>query len=89
MKRFELSLIGIIGILVIFIGVTNFAQSQELTCLRLYHDIKELSNTPEMQLAEQETIQKHRNMIFEYVETGCPDFNDLEFIYNHYKQNLP
>ncbi|MGI0097074.1 MAG: hypothetical protein ACREAJ_01670 [Nitrosopumilaceae archaeon] len=89
MNRFELSLIGVIVVLVIFIGITNFAESKELTCLRLYHDIKELSSTPEMQFAEQEAMQQAKNMIFEYVETDCPDFQNLELIYNNYKQNFP
>ena len=89
MKRFELSLIGVIVVLVIFIVITNFAESKELTCLRLYHDIMEISHTPEMQLADQEATQKHKNMIFEYVEKDCPDFQDLELIYDNYKQNFP
>jgi len=62
-------------------------ESKELECLRLYKDINEMSRTTEMQLAESETIHMHRNLVFEYVEKDCPDFNDLEFIYNNYKQN--
>jgi len=88
MKTFEFGLISVVVVLTIFLIATNFAESNELICLRLYQDINEISRTPEMQLAEQEAIQKHRNWIFEYVEKDCPDFFDLEFIYNHYKQNL-
>ena len=81
-------LIGIIVILVIFITGSNFAESKELDCLRLYQDINDISRTSGFALAEGETIEKHRNWIFEYVEKDCPDFRDLEFIYNHYNQNL-
>ena len=42
-----------------------------------------------MQLAERETIQMHKNLVFEYVEKDCPDFQDLELIYDNYKQNFP
>jgi len=89
MKRFELSLMSVIVVLVIFIGITNFAESKELECLRLYKDIREVSKTTEMQLAERETIQMHKNLVFEYVEKDCPDFQDLELIYDNYKQNFP
>ena len=41
-----------------------------------------------MALAERETIDMHRSLVFEYVENNCPDFPDLEFIYNNYKQNI-
>ena len=77
----------IVAILITWIVSQNFIESKELVCLRLYKDINELSRTNEMQLAERETVQKHRDLIFEYVETDCPDFQDLDFIYNNYKQN--
>jgi len=81
--------ICVIVVLIIFIIGTNLAESKELICLNLYKDINEISRTSGFALAEGETIEKHRNWIFEYVEKDCPDFRDLEFIYNHYKQNLP
>jgi len=80
---------GIVAILVTLIILQNFGESKELICLRLYKDINELSRTNEMQLAESEAIYKHKNLIFEYVEKDCPEFQDLEMIYNNYKQNYP
>ena len=62
---------------------------EELECLRLYKDIREISRTDGMALAERETIDMHQNLIFEYVEKKCPDFPDLEFMYDNYKQNIP
>ena len=61
---------------------------EELECLRLYKDIREISRTDGMTLAERETIDMHKSLVFEYVEKDCPDFPDLEFIYNNYKQNI-
>jgi hypothetical protein len=80
---------GILAILITMIVLQNFVESKELACLRLYKDINELSRTSEMQTAESEAIHKRQNMIFEYVEKSCPDFHDLELIYNNYKQNYP
>lgn len=61
---------------------------KELECLRLYKDIREVSRTPEMQVADQQTINIHKTLVFEYVEKKCPDFQDLEFWYDNYKQNM-
>ncbi|MCH7561913.1 MAG: hypothetical protein IIC67_11240 [Thaumarchaeota archaeon] len=61
---------------------------EELECLRLYKDIREISRTDGFALAERETINLHKSLVFEYVEKDCPDFPDLEFIYNNYKQNI-
>ena len=41
-----------------------------------------------MSLAERETINSHKNLVFAYVEKNCPNFPDLEFIHNNYKQNI-
>lgn len=57
--------------------VQNFTESKELTCLNLYKDINEIARTSEMALSERETVQKHKDLIFEYVENDCPDFEDL------------
>lgn len=89
MNKIELGLVGIIVAMGIFIIITNFAESKELTCLRLYQDIRELSRTPEMQLAEREALLKQKDQVFEYVEKNCPDFQDLEILYDNYKQNFP
>ena len=66
----------------------SYAEYEELECLRLYKNIRELSHTPEIALADQQTITIHKNLVFEYVEKNCPDFPDLEFIYDNYKQNI-
>lgn len=88
-KVLIIGLIGIISILGTLVVVQNFSESKELSCLHLYRDINEISHTNEMVLAEHETIQKHKDLIFEYVEKDCPDFHDLKSIYNNYKQNVP
>lgn len=82
-------LLIIIGISIILAGSLTvvFSQQTEMECLRLYKDIRELSRTPEMYLAEQQTIDMHKNFVFQYVKKNCPDFSDLEFLYNNYKQN--
>lgn len=82
-----ISLIGIIVILGTLVVVQNFVESKELSCLRLYKDIHGISRTNEMQLAEREAIQKHKDLIFEYVEKDCPYFQDLDLIYSNYKPN--
>jgi len=79
----------IIGIIIILAGSLTvvFSQQTEMECLRLYKDIRELAGTPEMSLAERQTIELHKSLVFEYVEKNCPDFSDLEFMYNNYNQN--
>lgn len=82
-------LAGIIAILVTLVVLQTFTESKELVCLRLYKDINELSRNAEMYTAEPEVVYKHKVLIFEYVEKTCPDFQDLEIIYNNYKQTFP
>ena len=84
-----ITLAGIIALLITLIVLQTFADSKELGCLRLYKDINELSRSAEMSIAESETVYKHKVLIFEYVEKACPDFQDLELIYNNYKQTFP
>lgn len=82
-------LAGIIAVLVTLVVLQTFTESKELVCLRLYKDINELSRSAEMYTAEPEAVYKHKVLIFEYVEKTCPDFQDLEIIYNNYKQTFP
>lgn len=82
-------LVGIIALMSSLIVLQTFVESKELTCLRLYKDINELSRSVEMSIAESETVYKHKVLIFEYVEKACPDFQDLKLIYNNYKQTYP
>ena len=57
---------------------------EELECLRLYKNIREISRTDGMALAEYETIDMHKNLIMEYVDIGCPNFPDLKFWSDNY-----
>ena len=82
-------LAGVISLLITLVVIQNLAESKELVCLRLYKDISALSRTAEMSLAESEAIYKHKDLIFQYVEKDCPDFQDLELVYDNYKQNYP
>ena len=79
--------IGVVGILVASTSVLIFSSQKELECLRLYKDIHELSSTTEMKLAEQQAIDLHKSLVFEYVERNCPNFTDLDFIYKTYTGN--
>ncbi len=83
----KIGFVGIIIILVIFIIGSNFSESKELDCLRLYKDVREISRTPEMQLAEPEPIKLQKLLILEYVEKNCPEFEDLAFMYKSYTGN--
>ena len=66
-------LLIIIGIVIILTGSLTvlFSQQTEIECLRLYKDIRELSRTPEMSLADQQTVDAHKNAVFEYVGNYC------------------
>ena len=62
------------------------SESKEIECLRLYIDIRELSRTDGAVLAERETIKQQKEQLVQYVENDCPDFPDLELMYdNHVK----
>ena len=86
MRTMFLIIVGI-GIILAGSSTVIFLQQTEMECLRLYKDMRELSRTPEMSLADQQTIDAHKNLVFEYVEKNCPDFPDLGFIYDNYNQN--
>ena len=63
-------------------------ESREITCLRLYKDIRELSRTTGMALAERNALENQRTLVEQYVETKCPDFPDLELMHQSLK-NIP
>lgn len=65
------------------IGNSSFFNShdRELDCLRLYKDIRENSRTPERQIAERESIIKEKSLLIEYVDKKCPNFTDLDLMY--------
>ncbi|MGY5148392.1 MAG: hypothetical protein ACW9W4_10380 [Candidatus Nitrosopumilus sp. bin_7KS] len=89
MKISLLITIAIVVMIAIFagsLGILAFSQQTEIECLRLYKEIRELSRTPEMSLAERESTDLHKRSVFEYVEKSCPDFPDLEFIHDNYRQ---
>ena len=60
------------------------SESKELECLRLYRDIRELSRTDGAALAERETIKQQREQLVQYIENDCPDFPDLELMYDNH-----
>lgn len=63
-------LLIIVGFGIILAGSLTviLLQQTEMECLRLYKDMRELSRTPEMSLADQQTIDAHKNLVFEYVK---------------------
>jgi len=84
------SILLAVGILIIIplivgwiIGNSSFfnSQSKELECLRLYKEIRENSRTPERQLAEREAILQGKNLVIKYVDSKCPNFPDLDLMY--------
>lgn len=85
-----------IGVLILFAfyGMLSLAislqdsktNSTELECLRLYKDIKELSQTKEIQLAEQDALKKQKGMVMEYVSKGCPEFQNLDLLYDSFSK---
>ena len=64
------------------------AESRDLKCLRIYKDIREISRTPEMALAETHALQSLKNVMDKYMYYNCPDFPDFEFMYGGLK-NIP
>ncbi len=72
------------------IGTSSFFndESKEIDCLRLYKDIRELSRTPGMALTEQNTLENQKSFVEQYIENKCPDFPDLELMYESLK-NIP
>ena len=65
------------------IGNSSFfnTESKELDCLRIYKDIRENLRTPERQLAERGAILQEKDLLIKYVENDCPDFPDLDLMY--------
>lgn len=88
MKIFELVLIGMIIILVIFVIFSNYFESKDLKCLRLYKDIMELSKTSEISLSDHEVLKRQKEQLVQYVENNCPDFKDLGLMYDNFS-NIP
>lgn len=74
-------LVGFIAGLII--GNSSFFtdESQEIECLKIYKEIRENLRSQEMQLAEREAILKGKELVMKYVEKNCPEFPDLEFMY--------
>ncbi|MGH9998611.1 MAG: hypothetical protein ACRD90_01965 [Nitrosopumilaceae archaeon] len=88
MKKIEFGLISIILVLAIAIIVTFFAQSEELICLRLYKSFTDFKDQTGLESAERVALVKHAKLVVEYVERGCPDFNQQDFIYRNAKSIL-
>lgn len=63
-------------------------ESRDLKCLRIYKDIREISRTPEIALADTHTLQSLKNVMDKYLYYSCPDFPDFEFMYDGLK-NIP
>lgn len=60
-------------------------ESREITCLRLYKDIREISRTHDAATGELHILQHQKDMVDEYVEMRCPDFSDLELMRENLK----
>ncbi len=60
-------------------------ESREIACLKLYKDIRELSRTTDVALAERDALENQRTFVKQYIETKCPDFPDLELMHQSLK----
>ncbi len=65
------------------------SESKELECLLLYKDIWELNHSPEMATSEREATSLQYEQIMKYVEMDCPEFRDLDLMYQHMIKNYP
>ena len=65
----------------------SYSEYEELECLRLYKDITELSRTDAMVMAEQSSIDMHKNLLLQYIDIDCPNFSDLKFLSDNYGLN--
>lgn len=86
MKKKAIVLIIAVSIAFVFgliIGNSFFLSSQnkELECLRTYKDIRENLGSKESQLAEREAILERKELVMKYVENDCPNFPDLDLMY--------
>lgn len=64
------------------LGNSSFnAESKEIVCLRIYKDIRENMRTPERQLAERGAILQEKDLLIKYVKSDCPEFPDLQLMY--------
>jgi hypothetical protein len=64
--------------------ILSETESRELSCLKIYKDIREISRTHDAATSEGHIIKHQKHSVNEYVELKCPDFSDLEFM----KDNL-
>ena len=67
----------------VIIGHSSFFtdESKEIECLKTYKDIRENLRSQERQLAEREAILKGKELVIKYVENDCPEFPDLDLMY--------
>ena len=86
-KKIKFSVI-VISLIIAFvsgwiIGNSSFfnSQSHEVDCLRIYKELRENLRTEERQLGERDAILKERELVIDYVDKECPNFPDLEFMY--------
>ena len=65
------------------IGNSSFFtdNSKDLECLKIYKDIRENLRSQERQLAEREAILEGKELVMKYVENDCPEFSDLDLMY--------
>ncbi|QLH08755.1 hypothetical protein DSQ19_04005 [Candidatus Nitrosotenuis sp. DW1] len=55
-------------------------------CPYIFQEIKLLEMSNQMQLGESATMNKHWNLLQEYVQKGCPSYEGLELQINMHKQ---
>jgi hypothetical protein len=97
MKKGSIAIIsGIVGGMISFgltIGLMSLPISADLRksldpCPYLFQEIKLLEMTPEWQTAEKKEINKHWNLLEEYVGKKCPSYEGLDLQLTYHRQRL-
>ena len=88
MKRIEIVLVAIIIALSATLVASHIFQSHEQTCFKLYKEWSDFEDWNALQLGEREAVTERAKILVKYVEMNCPEFRDMDFIYNLAKQWL-
>jgi len=97
MKTLYLAIIsGIVGGMISFgltIGLMSLPISTDLKksldlCPYLFQEIQLLEMTPEFQTAEKKIIDKHWDLLEEYVGKKCPTYEGLDLQLTNHRQRL-
>ncbi|MGD8432150.1 MAG: hypothetical protein PVG23_06205 [Nitrosopumilaceae archaeon] len=81
MKKTEIGLISAIVVIVAVFAFSSYSQSKELECLRLYKEWSDYEDYVALQLGNMEAHLDRAYILANYVEKGCPEFRQMDFLY--------